>query len=186
MMPLVSWLMVACPAGMVWAGDRSCIDVWPMSRVDGRPVLGLSALPETYLDLRGETWDLEEACASRGARMCTAAEWQHACEDTPRDACPSQELPYRVPDWSLVARRDAREMMRLDRSSSWHDYPSCVGQTGARMMGAIEEWVRTPTGYAFSRGFWSREGGCGAFVSSHDPRWHDYATGGRCCIDIAP
>lgn len=182
---LVSLIIAtACPSGMVWAGGRVCIDELPMSMADGHPRLGLSATRESYVPLRGVIWDLESLCAARGARMCSDAEWQSACDGTPVADCPSHALPYRVPDWTLVGLRAPRELARLDRSSHWRAYPSCVSTVGARMMGTIQEWVRTKRGYAFSRRFWSRAGTCSQFISSHAPDWHDYATGGRCCVDV--
>lgn len=182
------WLSLepSCPAGMVAASRSSCIDVLPLEANDGRPRLALSATRETYVPLRGTTWNLEELCAERGARMCSASEWRAACEGTPREACPSQELAYRAPQWPLVGGRNVAELRRLDRSSSWRDYPGCVSSRGARMMGAVEEWVRTRRGYALTAGYWSRAASCRQLVASHAPDWHDYASGGRCCRTVRP
>lgn len=181
---LVSLLVASCPPGMVFANERVCIDrlAWPND--ENAPTrFGLSALPETYLDLRGETWDLEALCASRGKRTCTAREWRSACEGTVTTSCPAI-VSYRAPRWDRVRERDPFELLRLDPHHSWRDYPACVGSSGARMMTTAQEWVRRAKGYAFSRGYWSRQGGCGDFITSHDPRWHDYATTGRCCLDL--
>lgn len=178
---LIAWLLspLPCPSGMVPAGATACIDELPIER------LALSATREAYVDLRGATWNLEELCAKQGKRMCYDAEWSAACYGTPLEtACPPIVDQYRPPRWGLVAARDKRELARLDRRSDAADYPSCVGRSGARMMGAIQEWVRTKRGYAFSRRFWSRAGTCSQFITSHAPDWHDYATGGRCCVDV--
>lgn len=181
---LISLVLATCPPGMVFATAAVCIDRLPWPNDEEAPTqLALSALPEPYLNLRGVTWDLETLCASRGKRVCTAEEWTAACEGTPREECPSQALEYRVPHWGRVAARDPFELMILDRHSSWRNFPACAGQTGARMMGTAQEWVRLRGGYAFSRGFWSREGGCPHFIRSHSPTWHDYATSGRCCTE---
>jgi len=187
---LVAWwwlgLEPSCPAGMVAVSRWSCIDALPLLADDARPRLALSATREGYVPLHGQTWDVETLCAERGARMCTADEWQAACEGTPREACPSQELAYRAPQWPLVGGRNVAELRRLDRSSSWRDYPGCVSSRGARMMGAVEEWVRTRRGYALTAGYWSRAASCRQLVASHAPDWHDYASGGRCCLTVRP
>lgn len=177
---------LSCPAGMVPASPWSCIDELPLL-VDGEhPRLALSATPEHYVPLHGQTWDVEALCAERGARVCADDEWQAACEGTPRDACPSQELAYRAPRWDLVGHRNSDELRRLNRSSSWRDYPGCVSRRGARMMGAVEEWVRSGSGYAFSAAYWSRPATCGQFVRTHAADWHDYVSGGRCCASKQP
>ena len=181
---LVSYVLASCPDDMVFASSRSCIDrfAWP-NDPESRPVLGLSAQRETYLDLRGQIWDLETLCASRGKRVCTSREWRAACEGTSRETCPAL-VSYRAPRWERVQRRDPFELARLVQQQDAAAYPNCTSATGARMMGTIQEWVRHRRGFAFSRAFWSREASCQQLTTSHDPRWHDYATGGRCCLDL--
>lgn len=175
-----------CPFGMVRLSERVCIDElpYPNDAVEP-PLLGVSALPETYLDLGELTWDAEGLCAEQGKRVCTWQEWQNACEGTPIEEydCPGLSQ-YIKPDWRKVERRDPTELARLDQHSDFRDYPDCKSKVGARMMGDIQEWVRVGKGYAFTRGFWSRDGGCRDVTTSHSPRWHDYATGVRCCRDL--
>jgi len=172
-----------CPEDMVPVGQHACIDRLPFPNYEGEPpLLGLSAIRENYLNLDGSTWDAETLCASRGKRLCTWREWQDACAGTMDDQCPALKA-YIAPDWSRVAARIPSEMMKLDQHSSPLDYPRCMGTSGARMMGQIEEWVRLPHGYGFSRGFWSRTATCHAINTTHSERFHDYATGARCCLD---
>lgn len=174
---------VSCPEDMVSISAHTCIDRLPFPNYEGEPpLLGLSAVRENYLNLNGATWDAETLCTSRGKRVCTWAEWKNACEGTTENQCPPLRA-YLAPDWSLVAARNPSEMMRLDQHSSAAEYPRCMGTSGARMMGRIQEWVRLPRGYGFSRGFWSRPASCRDLNTTHSERFHDYATGARCCLD---
>ena len=176
---------VPCPTRMVKLDRQTCIDVFPFPNdQDGEVWLGLSAIEEGYLDLGQTAWDAETLCAEQGKRVCTADEWRRACRGTPRRECPPV-VEWVEPNWQRVMARDYDEMARLDRHSDWSEYLDCVSPVGARMMlGNAEEWVRVGDGYAFSRGFWSREGSCDTFVTSHAPNWHDYATTTRCCYDL--
>lgn len=175
---------IPCPTFMVHLSERTCIDELPFPNEGAEPpLLGVSGQPETYLNLRGVTWDAEGLCKEQGKRVCTWQEWQNACEGTPDDQCPGLSM-YIKPHWKKVEARDFDEMDRLDQHSDFRDYPDCRSKVGARMMGNIEEWVRYGDSYAFTRGFWSREGGCHGIVVSHSPSWHDYATGVRCCYDL--
>lgn len=172
-----------CPEDMVPIGRETCIDRLPFPNYEGEPpLLGLSAIRENYLRLDGATWDAETLCASRGKRLCTWREWQAACEGTEDKQCPSIKA-YIAPDWAKVATRTPSEMMRLDQHSSAAEYPRCMGTSGARMMGQVQEWVRLSRGYGFSRGFWSRPASCHDLNTTHSERFHDYATGVRCCLD---
>lgn len=182
---LLSLLAPSCPQRMVRLDARTCVDVFPFPNDDdGEVWLGLSAVEEGYLHLGQMTWDAETLCAEAGKRVCTSEEWSRACRGTPRRECPPVVL-HIDPDWRKVMERDGDELLRLDQHSDWLEYPDCVSTVGARMMlGNGEEWVRVGDGYAFSRGFWSREGSCSSFVTSHAANWHDYATTTRCCLDL--
>ena len=172
---------LACPVDMVPATKAACIERLPYPGA-GRPMLGLSALPEKHLRVRG-TWDLDSLCRARGKRACMAHEWRQACHGTFRSSCVPL-LPYRAPVWSRVQRRDPFELLRLDQYPNPAEFPSCHGWTGAAMMGTSQEWVRVGrTGWALTAGYWSRSAECGDLVRSHAPRWHDYQTSGRCCLD---
>lgn len=181
---LVSFLPASCPPDMVFATPTTCIDRLPFPNYEGEgPMLGLSAVVEPYLRLDGATWDAETLCASRGKRVCAWEEWQSACEGTVVEACPPV-VAYIAPDWGLVTSRDPFELLRLDQHASPDAWPACRGQTGARMMGNVQEWVRHGKGHAFSRGFWSRPADCHSLNTAHDEKWHDYATGTRCCSEV--
>lgn len=178
---LVSFPLALCPPDMTFATSSVCVDRLPFPNYEGEgPLLGLSAVPEPYLRLDGATWDAETLCASRGKRVCTWQEWQAACEGTVAEACPAV-VSYIPPDWGRVAIRDPLELFALDQHAASSAFPNCAGKTGARMMGNVQEWVRHGKGHAFSRGFWSRPGDCRSLNTTHDEKWHDYATGTRCC-----
>lgn len=171
-----------CPLDMAFVGDV-CVDLLPYpNNPDEEPLLGVSAVVEEYLPDE-EAWDCETLCGWQAKRLCTWDEWQRACEGTPADACgPVQR--YRDPKWPAVMRRSARELARLDQHARASQYPGCVSATGVRMMGTLEEWVALPRGgYAFSRGFWSREGTCHTLNTAHAANWHGYSNACRCCRD---
>jgi len=173
---------VTCPPDMVEATPTACIEVlqYPGS-ADMPPLLGMSALPESHIRVTGR-WDLDGLCRARGRRACTATEWKRACIGTPRQSC-LPLLKYRAPRWGKVRDRNALELVRLNQYPDPDEYPGCVSLVGARMMGATQEWVRVGNGWALTAGYWSREASCGDLVRSHAPRWHDYQTSGRCCLD---
>lgn len=173
-----------CPPDMALvAAAAVCVDVLPYPNLPPiEPLLSVSATPEEYLDLGYDTWDCESLCGADRKRLCTAREWRAACEGTPEDEC-GTGAQWVAPDWEQVARRDPRELRRLDQHARLAERPYCVSRAGVRMMTTVEEWVRLGDGYAFSRSFWARPGGCHSFVASHAPNWHDYATACRCCMD---
>lgn len=173
-----------CPPDMTFATVGVCIDRLAFPNADDQgPMLGLSAVPEVYLRLDNVPWDAESLCASQGKRVCAWSEWQAACAGTVASTCPAV-VSYVAPNWGLVAARSSTELLRLDQHAAPSAFPQCVGSTGARMMGNIQEWVRYGAGHAFSRSFWSRPGDCRAVNPAHAANWHDYATGTRCCKDL--
>lgn len=174
-----------CPDGMTSTGVGSCIDIYPIgASEDTKPTLSLSGLPEDYIDLKGKTWDLKSICESQNKRMCSLNEWTSACRGTKKENCPPLKS-YIVPNWDLVARRDKKELERLNQYSTPNQYPLCKSNTGARMMlNSAQEWVSYGINqYVLTRGYWSRPGQCDSINTAHSPRWHDYATTGRCCVN---
>lgn len=170
-----------CPGDMVLVG-RTCVDELPYPNDEyEEPMLGVSAVFEEYLSVPG-IWDCERLCALDEKRLCTWSEWQQACDGTPRDKCGGIK-DYVDPNWAKVMRRSPRELARLDQHAKASDHPGCVSRHGVRMMTTLEEWVRVRDGYAFSRGFWSREGDCNAINTAHAPNWHGYSNACRCCRD---
>lgn len=177
-------LVHGCPQDMVRVG-QACVDVLPYPNDAARePLLGVSATVEAYLQL-DRAWDCESLCAAEGKRLCTWAEWQAACDGTPAEKCGGLKR-YRAPDWYRVMKRKPKEMAHLDQHAKASDHPDCVSKAGVRMMTTLEEWVTFRKGYAFSRGFWAREGGCAALTTTHAPDWHGYSNACRCCRDYVP
>ena len=170
-----------CPDDMVLV-DRTCVDVLPYPNVDGEePLLGVSAVVEEYLPLE-RTWDCVSLCSGVGKRVCKWKEWQAACEGTPESDC-GHGKAWLLPDWVAVMRRNPSEMRRLDQHARASEHPQCKSRHGVRMMTTLEEWVELQNGYAFSRGFWSREGGCHDLNATHSQIWHGYSNACRCCLD---
>lgn len=198
-----------CPPDMVGVpGGRSCIDryEWP-NKAGQAPAVGLSGLPE-FADVEaGRTMDAESLCASVGKRVCGLTEWNASCRGPERSRYPfGESLPdprattadnapcnyaqtYTKPDEKKVYLRDPAEMTRLDRRDP-SGARGCVSASGAEdMMGNVEEWVRcsekiSPSGWCLAGRFWSEPRSCGRVVAHHDPRWHFYETGTRCCKDM--
>lgn len=171
-----------CPPDMVDMGAY-CIDryPWPNNEID-EPLLGVSAIVETYVNTKGMVLDCESLCDSAGKRLCTWGEWQEACDGTPVDSCGGIR-EWISPNWLKVMRRDPAEMLRLDQHAMADEHPDCTSTRGVRMMTTLEEWVTLGGGYAFTRGFWAREGGCNAINRAHAPNWHGYSTACRCCME---
>lgn len=174
-----------CPAQMVLVG-KTCVDEFPYPNTNGDEVLlGVSAIPESYLESKGATWDCVALCQAEGKRVCRWREWQAACEGTPVDAC-GELREWLVPNWHRVMLRSPSEMRRLDQHALASHYPRCVSDAGVRMMTTVEEWVQVGNSFAFTRGFWSRPGGCHDLNASHSPAWHGYSNACRCCQDAQP
>jgi len=204
--PAPAHVQAQCPPDMVRVpGRTSCIDryEWP-NRAGERPLLGVSGLPE-FADVEaGRTMDAETLCASVGKRVCDLSEWNASCRGPggsrfpfgetlpdPRQVSPESAMcnyaqPYTRPDEKKVYLRDPAEMSRLDRSDA-AGARGCVSASGAEdMMGNAEEWVRcdkrlSPTGWCLAGRFWSEPRSCGRVIGHHDPRWHFYESGFRCC-----
>lgn len=171
----------ACPDDMALV-DQTCVDLLPYPNVEGEPpLLGVSGVFEEYLPL-DRTWDCVSLCSGVEKRVCTWPEWQAACDGTPVDECGGGSN-WIAPDWERVARRRPAELKRLDQHAAAEDYPRCVSRHGVRMMTTLEEWVEIPSGYAFSRGYWAREGGCHDLNRAHAASWHGYSNACRCCLD---
>jgi hypothetical protein len=179
----IEFPVIPCPDDMVLSG-QTCVDILPWPDGSGEPLLGVSAIREEYLDLGGKTWDCVSLCNSVGKRVCRWSEWRAACEGTPVDKC-GQKQRWISPDWARVMVRRPREMRRLDQHARAEEHPECVSRVGARMMTTLEEWVQVGPGFAFTRGFWAREGDCMALNLAHSPAWHGYSNACRCCKDAA-
>lgn len=183
-----------CPREMVPTGVGTCIDreEWhdPQTR---RPLIGVSAVPERE---HPQVPSLVEHCRSVGKRTCDRQEWVSACsggehrypygDEWEPGACNDNRV-WKTVDEVKVARRDPREMARLDESEPVGSKSECRSPSGAfDMVGNAEEWVRCSEGrfgWCLAGGYWASWGSktCSSAVRVHAPNWHFAATGGRCC-----
>ena len=182
---------------MVPTGMGTCIDVheWQNPKT-GRPLIGASALPELEEDSIDESADT--LCRSAGKRTCTRDEWVSACSAGEKFPYGSKYVPgecnddkwWKTVDETKVARRDPKELSRLDGSEPSGSHPECESPSGAMdMVGNVEEWVRCPEGkfgWCLVGGYWASHGSksCDSAIVIHAPRWHYYQTGFRCCSEM--
>jgi hypothetical protein len=182
-----------CPADMVETGVKTCIDRHEWARPDGRPLLGVSGLPEPDADV---DLSLDTLCHSVGKRVCEREEWASACshgEPYPYGGkyepgrC-NDEKWWKTVDEAKVAHRDPKELERLDGSEPAGSRPGCQSPSGAvDMVGNAEEWVRCREGkfgWCLVGGYWASRGSrtCESAILTHAPRWHYYQSSGRCCM----
>ncbi len=149
--------------------------------------------PADSLPIAGVTWEhAHRICASLGKRLCSAVEWEFACEG--EDGLPYPYGYERAPalcnqdrlsreGWA-VANGDLREPA----------HATCVSPFGVRdMVGNVDEWVvrrmasrtaQTPRRSELRGGWWmTGRNRCRANTNSHDERYAGRQTGVRCCRD---
>lgn len=155
------------------------------------------------------------ACNEAGKRLCSATEFQLACEGP--DA--GNWYPYggetRVPGDCNEGKGSSVPMFYGDNSADWtyadfNDprlnewdgglaktgaYPRCVSPYGLYdCVGNLHEWGSDPAdsnGHGRFRGGFYGDAemnghGCAYVTKAHEPTYHDYSTGFRCCMDGAP
>jgi len=182
---------------MVPARGNVCIDAYEWPNTQGvRPLLAVSGEPEEV----GSPLDAEMLCLSVGKRVCTRAEWVAACrgpggskfpygDSYDASAC-NTGARWKEVDAGKVAKRDKRELAKLDQSVPAGSFDRCVSPAGAYdMVGNAEEWVRCDSGdygWCLVGGYWaSKNATCSYSIIAHAPLWHYYETGFRCCLDTA-
>ena len=106
---------------------------------------------------------------------------------------------YKAPDGRKVFKRDRDELARLNQSDPAGERGCVSGSKAEDMMGNVEEWVTCPTWmsrsgdncrgegddkvcYCLAGRYWSAPVKCHEMIAGHDPAWHDYETGFRCCL----
>jgi len=184
-------------------GFQNCIDVyeWP-NRKGAKPAITSSAMPEPWLQKKGDPpMDATALCESVGKRVCDRSEWIAACRGPDGSRFPwgarrpgqrnghpcNTDKKWKKPDEALVARRDRKEIDRLDQSELSGTRKGCIAASGAYdMVGNAEEWARCPGigehGWCLMGRFWSSIVQCDQTVTVHHPSWHYYETGFRCCL----
>ena len=190
-----------CPDDMVVARPGVCIDRYEWRNKKGqKPLLAQSAVSYEL----GVINNAEDFCAYYGKRTCTRNEWHAACLGPGGTNYPygskyepgkcNVEKKWRTPDIGKVARRDPKELERLDQSEPAGSREDCISASGAMdMVGNAEEWVRCDGGqedqdgtkWCLVGGYWSdSRSSCSYVITKHVPDWHYYETSFRCCLDM--
>jgi sulfatase modifying factor 1 len=155
------------------------------------------------------------ACAEAGKRLCKPDEYVRACRGPNKNDLYPYGGMQRKPSacnegkGSFVAQAFGQDFFKLTYDN-FNDpklnqmphglaptgsYPKCVSPDGVYdMVGNLHEWVDEPpdvNGHGRFRGGWYGDAenngpGCFYVTSKHEPTYHDYSTGFRCCADAAP
>jgi formylglycine-generating enzyme required for sulfatase activity len=178
----------------------------PYEPVTGKKVKAVSApgmVPQGYISGA----EAKAACEHAGKRLCAPEEWELACRGRRPTTYPygDEEIEGRCND---EAGRKVHPVVELfkDSEEPFHDFatmndarinqlPHTVSKTGAHasckssfgvydMVGNLHEWTSDPKGQ-FRGGYFmdthKNGDGCGYRTVAHDPTYHDYSTGFRCC-----
>ena len=197
---------------MALAGS-ACVDLYEAAIIGWSPYVvpdaaGLVAvsapglIPQGYISAE----QAAAACEGAGKRLCTSAEWLRACQGSAGTTYPYGE------DYDATACNDSRDEHPVisyfgTTEGVWdsehmndpgiNQQPDTVdaGGINARcraaegfydMHGNLHEWVSDSDG-TFRGGFYADGSingqGCLYVTTAHDPSYHDYSTGFRCCID---
>lgn len=130
----------------------------------------------------------KDACAARGARLCTQSEWQFACEGEEM-----RPYPYGFVRDSNACNIDLTELGRpngglKDLRAAVGAHPKCASPFGVLdLAGNLEEWVTRDVGTGgkatLLKGSWWLPGRstCRATNAGHDEVYQGTETGFRCC-----
>ena len=183
---------------------HSPYDVIGDKRVRAKVASGV--IPQAYIS----QVQARAACVEAGKRLCTPEEYVRACRGpSSKDLYPYGGM-HRRPgacnegkgsfvalafgqDFSKLTYEDFNDP-KLDQmpgglapTGSFH---ACVSPEGVYdMVGNLHEWVEEEHGgHGRFRGGWYGDAenngpGCLYVTSAHEPTYHDYSTGFRCCSD---
>jgi formylglycine-generating enzyme len=155
------------------------------------------------------------ACASAGKRLCTATEFALACRgDDPANLYPYGGTTHVPGDCNEGKGSTVARFFGSDPSlwtyaefndpilNQWDaglaqtgSYPRCASPYGVfDCVGNLHEWGADPPdtrGHGRFRGGFYGDAeinghGCSYVTSAHEPTYHDYSTGFRCCADAHP
>ncbi|MBI2389549.1 MAG: SUMF1/EgtB/PvdO family nonheme iron enzyme [Deltaproteobacteria bacterium] len=158
---------------------RFCIDR------DEQRLVGAASDPRPSNNV---SWvEAKQACAARGARLCTQSEWQFACE-----GAEMRPYPYGFVRDSEACNIDHFELGRpgalRDLRTATGGNPRCASPFGVLdLAGNLEEWVTRDPGSGgkatLLKGSWWMPGRstCRATNAGHDEVYHGAETGFRCC-----
>jgi formylglycine-generating enzyme required for sulfatase activity len=157
------------------------------------------------------TWrEAKVKCESVGKRLCTADEFNFACEGeqlTPysfgyeRDAerC-NMDKPYVWPKFQLLpyemcleSKRCKDHLEEIDQREPIGSHPRCTSPFGAfDLNGNVNEWVvrpkeKKPWRSGLKGGWWGpARSRCRPMVIAHGENYVGYEVGFRCCKDAGP
>lgn len=175
----------------------------PFDQVTGHTVRAVSregVVPQAYIS-RNEA---AAACRRSSKRLCTEAEWVHACSGPHRSTYPygSQQEAGACNDRGKAPLVQLAGVLAADEWSRMNDprlnqVPGSLAKTGSHpacksafgvfdMVGNVHEWVDDPDG-TFLGGYYLdtklNGPGCRYKTVAHAASYHDYSTGFRCCAD---
>jgi len=183
----------------------------PYEMIKGRKVRAVSragVAPQAYIS-RNEA---QVACNASHKRLCTEAEWVQACEGKKpttfpygderhtgycNDEVTASPLAKLYPDVGMDAytfepMNDPRLNQLPGTVALTGRFTHCRSSYGPfDMVGNVHEWVDEgpdANGHGRFRGGWYGDAenngpGCFYVTSAHEPTYHDYSTGFRCCAD---
>ena len=173
---------------------RFCIDDYEYPNIVG-------VVPAVMVDWN----DAKRACAVEGKRLCTAPEWEFACEGPQmwpypygieRDATACNiDRTYTLPEMEAFsdASKISEEVERLDKRVPSGTMARCISPFGVHdMTGNVDEWVVNENGNVDDKPFRSGlKGGywgpirarCRPMTTSHNEWFSFYQVGFRCCRD---
>jgi formylglycine-generating enzyme required for sulfatase activity len=184
----------------------------PYEPVDGLVVRAKTApatIPQGYIS----QVQALQACEMAGKRLCAESEFRTACRGvTPGSLYPyggQTRVPGYCNDgkgsmvgllhgrdasgWSFANLNDPRLNQLPGGLAPTGSYPHCRSAAGVwDCVGNLHEWGADPAdgnGHGRFRGGFYGDAemngrGCLYVTSAHDPSYHDYSTGFRCCADI--
>jgi formylglycine-generating enzyme required for sulfatase activity len=156
-------------------------------------------VPQAYVSQR----HAQGACELAGKRLCTDAEWVAACRGRTPTRYPygEQHVDGRCNDHGtsplrkLYGRDEGAFGFEPMNDPRLNQVPGSVARTGAfkrcrgaygvlDMVGNLHEWTADPGG-TFRGGYYldtvQNGEGCDYRTTAHDPGYHDYSIGFRCC-----
>ena len=185
---------------------HSPYDVIGTQRVRAKVAAGV--VPQAYIS----QVQARAACVEAGKRLCTPAEYVRACRGpSKKDLYPYGGIRRRPGvcnegKGSFVAVAHGQDFTRLTyedfNDPKLDQMPGGLARTGAfvkcvspdgafDLVGNLHEWVEEQSGgHGRFRGGWYGDAenngpGCTYVTTAHEPTYHDYSTGFRCCSDPA-
>ena len=146
-------------------------------------------LPAVHFDWN----EAQAACEERGARLCSEAQWEHACEGDVR-----LPYPYGFSRDSSACNFDRTDLGQMGEGLTDHrfppgSFPRCVSPFGVYdMVGNVDEWtervgVPAPNRSALHGGWWlPGRNNCRQATLGHTEDYSAKQVGFRCCSPTTP